>query len=257
MPPIRRRALAPLVALIALAAPTAGRGASRDETPRLEDLAARNVTDLEATVKVERAEIGELQKISRDWAILYQLRDVTVRYKEPDKVRMENRVGLFILNDPHRYLRVPALGLTRRDDLGESLSRRYSLFDLGVITQRAATLLQSRFLRTEGAPDGRIEVFEVCYRGNDSARYVVWIDPKRHVVVKRQWFDGDGTLRAEFQYQAPAECAPGVWVPTRVLVRNGSGTLAGITAYHDVRVNQGLSEDLFLDARPPTAAASR
>ena len=57
---------------------------------------------------------------------------------------MEGNIGSIVVNGPARQFRVPALHLSKRDDLGESPGKRYTLLDVGLgyitLGQSATTL---------------------------------------------------------------------------------------------------------------------
>jgi hypothetical protein len=219
---------------------------SRPETPELRQIVAADLRDFQATVKVLKADRTELNKINRDFAMAYSLRDLTMRYKEPNKLRMEGAIGHLVFNGATRQFRVPLLKLNQKDELGEAPGKRYSLFDVGVLTPSALAAIQSKFLRPEAVEGVSTQVFEVHYRGDDSARFVVWVDPARRTVMKRAWYDGAGKLKATFLYSEHKQLEPGLWAPTRLEIRNGEDALAGVTAYSDLKVNQGLDDSLFM-----------
>ncbi len=220
--------------------------AAKADSPRLEDLATAEVNDLQARVQVVLAEQSELEKISRDFGMMYRLRDLNMRYKDPDKLRMEGRVGTMIVNGCTRYFHVPQLRLKKKDELTEEASRRYSLFELGILSRHVLSAVQSRFLREERLDGVPHYLFEIVYRGDVADRFRVWIDPKARVVRKREWYDSSGKLRATFLYQEIREASPGLWIPSRLEIRNQEGAVAGITTYSELKVNQGLDDTPFL-----------
>lgn len=226
------------------------------DEPRLADCVVDGVRDLEARVNVEKADLAKLEKINRDFGILYRLRDVTIRYKEPDKFRMENRLGVYIVNGSMRYIRVPQLGLRKRDDMGAELARRHSLLDVGLLTTSRLEQLDCRYLRSETIRGRRSLVFEARFGSEDTGSTILWMDPERRHVLRRQWLHGDGKVRATFDYLDPKEGLPGVWLPTRVEIRNGDGELAGVSAYRELKLNQGLPDDLFVEEKPQSAERS-
>src|SRR5579859_4657292 len=79
---------------------------ARPETPELAQVVAMDLRDFQATVKVVKADRAELVKINRDFAMAYTLRDLTMRYKEPNKLRMEGSIGWLIFNGSTRQFRV-------------------------------------------------------------------------------------------------------------------------------------------------------
>lgn len=226
--------------------------------PTLEACANDAIKDLEAKVRVDQADLTELEAINKDFGIVYRLRDVTIRYKDPDKFRLDNRLGVFIVNGARRFIHVPQLGLKKRDDIGQELSRRHSLLDLGIVTTTILQGIESRYLRDETIRGGSYPVFEVVLRGDpdrdgasrkpDSAvspTYQLTIDPQRKYVLRRRWLNGDGKTRATFDYLEPMEVQPGIWLPTRIEVRNQANQLAGATVYRDLKINQSPSDTIF------------
>lgn len=215
------------------------------QSPEFSRMAVSDIRDLEASVTVVKADLPQLEKINKDFGIAYRLREVTIHYKEPDKFRMDSRLGMLVVNGPTRYLRVPQLGIRRRDDVGQSLSRRHSLLDLGLITVSRLDQFVTKFLRTEAIRDRSVHAFELKLKDADSDRYVVWVDPDRKIILRRRWLDAEGQTRATFDYLEPREVAPGLWLPTRIEVRNPAGELAGTTAYTEIKVNQDPPDELF------------
>src|SRR4051794_26773110 len=84
-------------------------GGGRPDTPQLSQIVVSDLKDFQATVKVEKADRTELNKINRDFGMAYSLRDLTMRYKEPNKLRMEGSVGWLVFNGSTRCFRVPQL----------------------------------------------------------------------------------------------------------------------------------------------------
>jgi outer membrane lipoprotein-sorting protein len=215
-----------------------------DDT-KLAQLASRDLKDLQADVHVVSADQGELAKISRDFGMAYRLKNLTMRYKEPNKLRMEGSIGSLIINGAARQFRVPAIKLSKVDDLGESPGKRYTLMDIGILTASALSSVNARYIKDELVGDIAASVFDIAYKGDDSVRYRVWIDAKAHVLVKRSWYDGQNNLKATFIFQEPKQVASDLWVPTRIEIRNAVDAVAAVTAYSDVKVNQGLDDALF------------
>jgi outer membrane lipoprotein-sorting protein len=110
--------------------------------------------------------------------------------------------------------------------------------------------MQSHFVRHEAVDDQDTLVYDLTYKGvTGGSHFRIWVDPKNHITVKRDWFDGENHLKATFRYQEPREVAPGLWLPTRVEVKNGDGVVAAVTSMEDIQVGQGLSDSLFMIVR--------
>jgi outer membrane lipoprotein-sorting protein len=89
-------------------------------------------------------------------------------------------------------------------------------------------------------------VFDLTYDPSldYAARHRVWIDKAKGIITKREWYNHRGTQLATFLYEAPKQY-DGVWVPTRMTVKNADNVVAGITRYESVKVNTGLADSLF------------
>lgn len=233
------------IVLLLLVLGATPQAAQSPDSASLSYYAVAAVHDLEARVTVDKADLTQLEKINRDFGILYRLREVTIRYRDPDKFRMDNRLGVFIVNGGQRYLRVPQLGLRKKDDMGTALAKRHSLLDIGILTPARLEQLRWRYLRQDTIQGRSLPVFEITFGDEETTRYHLWMDPAKKCVVRRQWFDGTKGLRATFDYLQPVEAVQGVWVPTRIEVRNADGALAGATVYANLKVNQGLPDALF------------
>jgi outer membrane lipoprotein-sorting protein len=229
------------VYLAALLPPAAGHG----QSPSLEQVAANQVRDLTAQVTTIQVAPAELEKINRDFATLYRLRDITLQYKDPHKLRVENRLGLYVVNGAARRIRVPALGINRRDDLGAAVGRRPTLLDVGLLTRATMPEIEGKYLRTERLQDREMWVFEITYKNDASLKYICWIDPQTRVIMRRDWLDSGGNLRARFLMHDVKEVEPGLWLPTRMEVRTSADTVAGVVAYSSYRINTDLDESLF------------
>lgn len=220
---------------------------AKPETPQLSDIVVLDLKDFQATVKVDKADRVELDKINRDFGMAYRLHDLTMRYKEPNKLRMEGTIGRLIFNGTTRQFKLTLpIKLTHKDELGDSPGRRYTLFDIGVLTPCALAVMETKFIRVEPLDGTPTQVFEMKYRGDVATKFNVWVDPVRKVVLKRAWYDASGKLKAVFLYQEHRELRPGFWAPTRLEVRNGEDAVAGVTLYSDLKINQGLDDSLFI-----------
>src|SRR5260370_41831036 len=103
------------ICAVLLAANCIGEGAPAarvsQSPPTYAEMATSRVADLEGTISVLKADQTELRKISRDFALAYQLHSFVMRFKQPDKLRMEGKIGLYIVNGPIRFYSVPQLGI--------------------------------------------------------------------------------------------------------------------------------------------------
>ncbi len=214
----------------------------------INDYVQTRLHDLRGTVRQQTANQRELEKINRDFANSYRIKQMTARYKEPSKMRLESKVGVvnvvYIINGDHKH--VSAGPIRNTDDISNAPGKRQSLMDFGILTPSFMRLVNAKFLRTDSEGGVRYPVFELTWaNSDDTSKHVVWMDGKTRTIFKRQWYNQQGKLMATFFYKNAAEAAPGIWVPTRVEVYNAEGKLGGITTYTDLRVNEGLPDSLF------------
>lgn len=241
------RRIASRVCLAMWGAMAVGAGpAARADGPTLREMVTTGVTDLTATVKVAKTSSAELEKINRDYALAYSLRDVVMRFREPGKLRVESKIGVLVYSGKQRFFQVRALGIRQKDEQGEAPGQRHSLLDVGLLSASAETVLQGAHVRDEDVDGEPSSVFDVAYRGDTSARYRLWFARKTRVVLRREWYDPTGKLRARFVYGDIREVAPGVWTPTRVEIQNRDGKTAAVASYTSVAVNQGIDDALFV-----------
>lgn len=244
-----------LVALILL---NASGGATKAEEPakarQKSDIAmyATKLEDIEATVQVTKFEPKELEKIGKDFGTTYLFRTLQFQYKQPDKMRLEGSSkvlgsGLFILNGVNRFYNVPRLGRKGKENLEKTPGKRQSLLEYcGLLSPTTLRFMQPRFLREEAFDGSPTAIYDLTYQGVQGGSYYrLWIDTRTHVTLKREWYDGENHLRATFLYLDPKEAAPGVWLPGRIEIKNGEGTLSAATTFSDVKINQGLDDSLF------------
>lgn len=214
----------------------------------INDYVQNRLHDLRATVKQQTANQRELEKINRDFANSYRIKQMTARYKEPSKMRLESKVGVvnvvYIINGNRKHVSAGPIKTT--DDISNAPGKRQSLMDFGILTPGFMKLVNAKFLRYDHEGGVRYPVFELTWaNSDDTSKHIVWMDGKTRTVVKRQWYNQEGKLMAIFYYKNPVEAAPGIWIPTRVEVYNAEGKLGGVTTYVDLHVNEGLPDSLF------------
>ncbi len=223
-------------------------GFAMAQSQDINDYVQTRLHDLRATVKQQTANQRELEKINKDFANSYRIKQMTARYKEPSKMRLESKVGVvsvvYIINGNRKH--VSAGPIKSTDDISDAPGKRQSLMDFGILTPGFMKLVNAQFLRYDHEGGVRYPVFELTWaNSDDTSKHIVWMDGKTRTVVKRQWYNQVGKLMAIFYYKNPVEAAPGIWIPTRVEVYNAEGKLGGVTTYVDLYVNEGLPDSLF------------
>ena len=217
--------------------------------PTTADIVQRGLHDMSFTAIKRMGNQEELAKINKDFGDSYRFSSMSIWAKEPFKLRLESRVQdttvVYILNGTTRILSVPRAKLHERENLAKAPGKRQTWLDFGLLTHSLfEDLFQAKYVRVDRATEDY--VFDLTYqsRFHDTSRHRVWIDPVKHYVTKREWYNQEGKQLATFYYEVPKE-VDGIWVPTKVTVKNVDNRVAGITEYSNIRVNAGISESLF------------
>lgn len=209
--------------------------------------------DLDATLKVTKYESAELEKIGSDFKTTYSLRNLTMQFKQPDKLRLEGRSAtrgsaVLILNGPMRFYNVPKFNLKKSEDLSGSPGKRQSLLEYaGVVVPETLHFMQAQFVKMEEGSGDPQAVYDLTYTGAGAggSHYRVWIDTHTHITTKREWYDSANKLKATFAYLDPHEVTSGIWLPNRMEVRNAEGMVAAEIAFSEAKANQKLPDSLF------------
>ena len=208
--------------------------------------------DLQFNLTVTKIDNTEIEKIGKDFSLIYRLKKINLYYKNADRFRMESssRVygdALLISNGPAVFYAVPKLNVRRTDNLTHSPTQRRSLLELaGVLGPDTLELMKAVYVKDERLNDAPTEIYDLTYRSKpDSLRYRIWLDITTHVTLKREWYDGAGKLRATFTYEKPQEAAPGCWFPRHCVVKNSGGAVAAEFDIRDPKINQKLGDELF------------
>ncbi len=213
------------------------------------------IDDLEATIRITKCIPAALEKISSDfkksYTLMNALHNVAMHYKTPDKLRFDGKnpvlgSAVIIMNGSLRVAKVPRIQ-TKVEDLKDSPGKRQSLLEYGgLIAPDLVKFMKAKLVKEEAIDDQPAAVYDLTYLGAVSgSHYRVWIDAKTHITVKRVWLDRDNKVKATFYYREPREIVPGFWLPSVIEISNADGELAATTSIEDVKLNQGLADDLF------------
>jgi outer membrane lipoprotein-sorting protein len=217
-------------------------------TPNIDDYAQTNLEDAVFVAHVVKGDQRELRKINDSFGQSYKFESTTIKYKDPFMLRLDATVDdttiTYVLNGARQAFKVPRMHLSKAEDISRSPGRRQTALDFGLIVPSLfKTFMTAQFVRMDRATGD--PVFDVTYQDKgDTSRNRVWIDPQRHIIAKREWYNQSGRQLATFFYDEPKE-ENGVWLPTRLTVRNMDDMVAGVTRYDSIQVNAGIPSTEF------------
>jgi outer membrane lipoprotein-sorting protein len=216
----------------------------------IKDYVGERLDDFTATVTVVKADQRELSKISRDIGMAYRFKNMTMKYKEPNRAWMEGAAEgtkvTFILNGTKQIVKLQGRTVSVKDQ-GDSPGKRKSLMDVGLLSDFYLSYTNAKFLR-EGTVEGtKVAVFDMTYkdRDEDTSHHIIYIDPATKVVRKRESYSQEGKLQAIYHFKDIEQVKPGVWFPTRVEAQNTDRVIAGVMAYKSIAVNTNIPDSVF------------
>ena len=162
------------------------------------------------------------------------------------EAKVEDTTILYIVNGFKRLSRIPRININHKEDLRDAPGKIQTPMDFGVISPSVVgTLFDAKYVRTDRA-SGEY-VFDLTYkkpRFDDTSRHRIWVDPSKRYTVKREVYNQYGRQLSTFYYDQP-EQENGIWMPTRVTVKNVEGKVGGVTEVASLKVNSGLPDSLF------------
>ncbi len=216
----------------------------------IKNYVCQKLDDFTATMVVGKADQKELAKISKDFGLLYRIKNAQVRYKEPNQVRIEGAAEgsklAFIVAGTKQIVMVNGRKLSSRT-FTDAPGKRKSLMDVGLLSEYYLTYADAKYLREANVDGVACAVFEMRYdpKFADTSHHNIFIDPATKVVRRRESFSQEGKLQAVYFFRDPKQIAPGIWFPSKIEAQNVDRIIAGSTEYRDIKVNTGLSDSVF------------
>jgi len=226
------------VAAAAVAAPT---------IPNPADLTSKKIRTLTMDTHVDREIRPILKTLPGDFAEAYRFHAVEFSYVQPWKLHFESVVMnvhiAYTINGNSKYTSVPTYHVHKVEDVTGAPGKRQSLMDVGLLAPEILTDFNLKYLRTDHNGD---YVFEVHSKvPSERAKSIIWIDPKTHIVSRREQYNQDGVFESYYLYSRPVEPRPHIYVPTHVEVYNAKGQLAAVSSYSNIKINLPVDESIF------------
>lgn len=221
-------------------------GAARTASPPdIHDfMVPQTLHELTATVRTISADQGELAKINKDFGNAYRLHEVTYHYTAPDRLEYSTRIGFltgtYTSTNTENIISVPAMHIRKTTEFGQDITKRQTLFALGLLPQNYLDTMRVDYVGTDTAWGVNCQVYLLRYSTdppNDKRRFEIWVDPDKHYVVQKRVWDGGDHQHETIAFLNPKEVLPGFWMPTRADAFAPDGKIAGSLGYSDISAN--------------------
>jgi|GEM_PF-505507 len=210
--------------------------------------ATKDFRDITLTCKVLYANHAELRKIGKDFPKSYEFKTTTVRYKAPDKMKMEGKLGLVqvivVINGDKKAVKVPSLHITKKENISKAPHKRQGDLDIGILTEQLWFDYIVTGVSIEQSSEGEVCKLSFVRSNARNKKMVLWADTKTWKLLKLEKYEDDGRLKSRYIYSNHKRVGC-IWVPCHVDVYNGDGKLAASTMYTDIRVNSGIPDSEF------------
>ena len=153
--------------------------------------------------------------------------------------------------EDEQWMYLPAFRKVRRisakDKRGAFMGSEYSYYDLDKIR---VTDFNSKVIKEEVFNDIDSYVIERTPKNQDvinkSGYYklLTWVDKKRNIIVKQQYFDAKGILFKQLEINK-IEKIQDIWTITKSTMHNYVENKHSVFLFHQTLYNQGLSNSLF------------
>ncbi len=234
-----------LAGIIALTAGIAlpGYAAPAAAAPSIQEFAVPpTLHRLEATVAHTQANKDILTKIGPGYAQGYKVSDARYVFTAPDRVEVHGRYGIISATVVYTNttMRVNFGFIHTTKNISKDLTKRQTIFSLGLLPQNYLETVRAQYLGSEVAAGVPCAVFMLQYVGDlptDKRRFQIWVSKDKHYVVKKRVWDGSNTEHETIIYSNPVQAAPGIWVPTQVQAFDPQGELGGTAVQKNISAN--------------------
>ena len=211
--------------------------------------ATRGFKDISLGCKVVHADMAELKRIGKDFSKGFEVKNTTAWYKAPRMMRIDGKLGMInivlIMNGDEKGVRVPALHITKKENIKSKPDRRQTDFDLGIISESLWQDYVITDIATEKSSDGVVRRVTIFHDNDRDRKIVFWIDADTYKLMKVERYKWRGPVEARYIYSKHSLMDGAIWVPGRVDVYSPGGKLAATTVYEKVKVNTNISDSVF------------
>ena len=204
--------------------------------------------DITLTGKVTYANVKELKKIGKDFPKSYEIKDTLIRFKSPDKMRVEGKLGMLrvimIINSDKKAFFVPSLKYSDKEDITGKPHKKQGELDIGIITESLWAEYVVAGADQDDSSGSSVHRIRFTRTNSPNENMLVWLDGRDFRLLKLEKYDRGNVLRSRTIY-LNHQRHEGIWVPAKINLYNSDGKLAATSVYRGVRVNKGLADSLF------------
>ena len=202
-----------------------------------------SITHVKATGRTVWADQAQLAKINAEYGDAYRVHEATYTYSSPDRLEYRTQVGptnvALITTNTYRLVQVRS-GVIRKEfktDISSDVTKRQTLFALGVLPQNYLETIKGEYLGREPLLGVDCEVFDLRFvdqKATNPQHWRIWIDPDKHYVIQKKLWSDSNEKRETILYLNPTKVLSNFWMPTRAECYNPEGKLAGVVEYINV-----------------------
>jgi outer membrane lipoprotein-sorting protein len=194
-----------------------------------------------------KADFDELKKINEDFALSWRIARIEVEYKSPDKLRMEGKIGpvtvTTIVNGDTKYSRAPLK--KDKEDIKDYPNKKQSGLDFGIIPGVLWTDHTVKRLPNEKVEGCDCYVLELTPKaGAKWGLRKLYVDAKDLRLMRFEKYDEQGAMKIRTTYYDHKKYA-GVWIPSKLVVRNQEDKFGGEMLLKSIKVNTGIPDGDF------------
>ncbi|HEY3268615.1 MAG TPA: outer membrane lipoprotein-sorting protein [Armatimonadota bacterium] len=208
---------------------------------------ASPVRDITLKSNIVKRDMDLLKTISTEFAQSYRVAASELWYKEPNKLLLISKAGLMdvVYKINGNAKTVKAGFLNKRWDVTHAPGQRQTALTVGLMTPAWVDLVNATYYGAAKVDGRPAVIYDARFKESDPRTwYRLYIDSERKIVLKQEQRIRDGSLKVTLHYMDPVR-RNGVWAPTQIEVVTPDGKQGALTKMDGIRINTGLSDDLF------------
>jgi outer membrane lipoprotein-sorting protein len=212
-------------------------------------LIASRLSDLTATAVARDVNSKEITRLKQSAQVL-QFKRLQFFYKLPDKFRVDSRFRemfrvSMVQNGDRKTVRT-SLGLRRSRNVADDPAKKQSPLDFGLLSSGLWNDYRVQVLSEETYEGALCLVLRLTLIEDPAyGHHKLWLDRKTLRILRRERYNGEGALKVSYLFKQPELSGSGLWYSRRIELYSPTGHFVGALELQDVRINQGVTDELF------------